>query len=42
MITIDLNMFDIVNKTTVLHHKTNNMKDVQYHKDDTNLYTFYT
>ena len=42
MITIDLNMFNIVNKTTVLQHKIKNMKDVQYDKDNTILYTHYT
>ena len=38
----DFNMFNIVNKTTVLHHKIKNMKNVQYDKDNTNLYTYYT
>ena len=42
MITNDFNMFNIVNKTTVLHHKIKNMKNVQYDKDNTNLYTYYT
>ena len=42
MITIDLNMFDIVSKTTVLQHKIKNMKDIQYDKDNTNLYIYYT
>ena len=42
MITIDFNMFNIVNKTTVLQHKIKNMKDVQYDKDNTNLYIYYT
>ena len=42
MVTIDLNMFDFVNKTTVLQHKIKNMKDIQYDKDNTNLYIYYT
>ena len=42
MVTIDPNMFDIVNKTTVLQHKIKNMKDIQYDKDNTNLYIYYT
>ena len=42
MITIDLNMFDIVSKTTVLQHKIKNMKDIQYDKNNTNLYIYYT
>ena len=42
MITIDFNMFNIVNKTTVLQHKIKNMKDIQYDKDNTNLYIYYT
>ena len=42
MVTIDLNMFDIVSKTTVLQHKIKNMKDIQYDKDNTNLYIYYT
>ena len=42
MITIDLNMFNIVNKTTVLQHKIKNMKDIQYGKGNTNLYIYYT
>ena len=42
MITIDLNMFDIVSKTTVLQHKIKNMKDIQYDKGNTNLYIYYT
>ena len=42
MITIDLNMFDIVSKTTVLQHKIKNMKDIQYDKGNSNLYIYYT
>ena len=42
MVTIDLNMFDIVNKTTVLQHKIKNMKNIQYDKGNTNLYIYYT
>ena len=42
MVTIDLNMFNIVNKTTVLQDKIKNMKNIQYDKDNTNLYTYYT
>ena len=42
MVTIDLNMFDIVNKDTVLQHKIKNMKDIQYDKGNTNLYIYYT
>ena len=42
MVTIDLNMFDIVNKYTVLQHKIKNMKDIQYDKGNTNLYIYYT
>ena len=42
MINIDLNMFDIVSKTTVLQHKIKNMKDIQYDKNNTNLYIYYT
>ena len=42
MITIDLTMFKIVNKTTVLQHKIKNMKDFQYDKGNTNLYIYYT
>ena len=42
MITNDFNMFNIVNKTTVLQHKIKNMKDIQYDKDNTNLYIYYT
>ena len=38
----DFNMFNIVNKITVLHHIFKSMKDVQYDKDNTNLYTYYT
>ena len=42
MITSDSTMFNIVNKTNVLQHKINNMKDVQYDKGNTNLYIYYT
>ena len=42
MVTIDLNMFDIVNKYTVLQHKIKNMKDIQYDKGNTNSYIYYT
>ncbi len=42
MITNDFNMFNIVNKITVLQHKFKNMKNIQYDKDNTNLYTYYT
>ena len=42
MMIKDLNMFNIVNKSIVLQHKFKNMKDVQYDKDNTNLYTYYT
>ena len=42
MITIDLNMFDIVDKTTVLQRKIKNMRDIQYDKSSTNLYIYYT
>ena len=38
----DFNMFDIVNKSIVLQHKFKIMKNVQYDKYNTNLYTFYT
>jgi len=38
----DFNMFNIVNKIIVLQHIFKNMKDVQYDKDNTNLYTYYT
>ena len=38
----DFNMFNIVNKTTVLHHKTKNIKNLQYDENDTNLYTYHT
>ena len=42
MIVKDLNMLDIVNKSIVLQHKFKIMKNVQYDKYNTNLYTFYT
>ena len=38
----DLNMFDIVNKSVVLQRKFKIMKNIQYDKDNTNLYTLYT
>ena len=38
----DFNMFDIVNKSIVLQCKFKIMKNVQYDKHNTNLYTFYT
>ena len=38
----DFNMFNIVNKSIVLQHKFKIMKDFQYDKDNTNLYTNYT
>ena len=38
----DFNMFDIVNKSIVLQRKFKIMKNVQYDKYNTNLYTFYT
>ena len=42
MATRDFNMFNIVNKITVLQHKIKNMKDIQYDKGNTNLYIYYT
>ena len=42
MATKDFNMFNIVNKIIVLQYIFKNMKDVQYDKDNTNLYTYYT
>ncbi len=42
MITKEFNMFNYVNKSIVLQHKFKNMKDVQYDKNITNLYTYYT
>ena len=42
MNTTDLNMFDIVNKSIVLQRKFKIMKNVQYDKDNTILYTHYT
>ena len=38
----DPNMFDIVNKSIVLQRKFKIMKNIQYDKYNTNLYTFYT
>ena len=42
MIIGDFTMFNIVSKSSVLQHKFKNMKNVQYDKDNTNLYTYYT
>ena len=42
MVSKDPNMFDIVNKNIVLQRKFKIMKNVQYDKYNTNLYTFYT
>ena len=42
MVIKDLNMFDFVNKSIVLQRKFKIMKNVQYDKYNTNLYTFYT
>ena len=42
MIIRDFNMFNIVNKTTLLQHKFKNRKDIQYGKINTNLYIYYT
>ena len=42
MIIKDFNMFNNVNKSIVLQHKFKNKKDIQYDKDNTNLYTYYT
>ena len=42
MINQDFNMFDIVNKSIVLHHEFKKMKDVQNDKSNTNLYKNYT
>ena len=36
------NMFNIVNKSIVLQCKFKIMKDIQYDKYNTYLYTFYT
>ena len=38
----DFNMFNIVNKSIVLQRKFKIMKNIQYDKDNTNLYTLYT
>ena len=38
----DFNMFNIVNKIIVLQHIFKSMKDVQYDKNNTNLYIIYT
>ena len=42
MVIKDPNMFYIVNKSIVLQRKFKIMKNVQYDKYNTNLYTFYT
>ena len=42
MIIRDSNVFNFVNKSIVLQHKFKIMKDFQYDKDNTNLYTYYT
>ena len=42
MIIRDFNMFNIVNKITVLQYKIKNMKNFQYDKRNTNLYIYYT
>jgi len=42
MDTKDFNMFNFVNKIIVLQHIFKSKKDVQYDKDNTNLYTYYT
>ena len=42
MIVEGINMLNIVNKSIVLQHKFKIMKDFQYDKDNTNLYTNYT
>ena len=42
MITGDFNMFNFVNKSIVLQHKFQNMENVQYYKNSTILYTYYT
>ena len=38
----DFNTFNIVNKSIVLQRKFKIMKNVQYDKYNTNLYTYYT
>ena len=38
----DFNMFNIVNKIIVLQHIFKIMKDVQYDKNNKNLYTNHT
>ena len=38
----DFNMFNIVNKIIVLQHIFKIMKNAQYDKSNTNLYTYYT
>ena len=42
MVIKDPNMFNFVNKSIVLQRKFKIMKNVQYDKYNTNLYTFYT
>ena len=38
----NFNMFNIVNKSIVLQRKFKIMKNAEYDKYNTNLYTFYT
>ena len=42
MVIKDPDMFNFVNKSIVLQRKFKIMKNVQYDKYNTNLYTFYT
>ena len=42
MIISDFNMFNIVNKTNVLQYKIKNMKNIQYDKNNTDLYIYFT
>ena len=42
MIIGDFNMFNFVNKSLVLQQKFKNMKNFQYDKSNTNLYTINT
>ena len=42
MATKDFNMFNIVNKTNVLQYKIKNMKNIQYDKNNTDLYIYFT
>ena len=39
MINQNFNMFNIVNKSIVLQYKFKDMNDLQYDKNNTNLYT---